>query len=83
MRNYSECEQDMLIALSSFDSITPDLGASLGEEDAGSCLQKIMHDSNFIEQYDNISNTYRFHPLFSDYLKTCFNKLPEDKKTCF
>ncbi len=81
MSNYSDCERDMLIALSPFNAVTPNLGTSIGGKEGARCLGKLIRDLNFIEQDGEARNTYRFHPLFADYLKTRFNDLPEEKKT--
>lgn len=80
MDNYSECERQMLIALSTFNSITLDLGTSIGGKSGAECLNGIIQNSNFIYNDDDNPETYRFHPLFADYLKTLFNDLPEDHK---
>ncbi len=81
MGSYSDCERDMLIALSPFKAVTPALGTSIGGEKGAHCLDKLIHDLNFIEQDGETQQTYRFHPLFADYLTACFNDLPEEKKT--
>ncbi len=81
MGSYTDCERDMLIALSPFDKVTPALGTSIGGREGAQCLRKLIHDLNFIEQDGETMQTYKFHPLFADYLHTRFNDLSKERKT--
>lgn len=78
---FSKCEKNILISLSPFSSVTPDLGMSIGGKEGANCLKRIIHDSNFIEPDSKRPGTYRFHPILSDYLNILFNELPDDRKT--
>lgn len=68
-RPLSEEMKDFLLAMSIFDSFTPEQAAHMrGKKDTGRLLEEITQKSAFIK-YDPQTKVYQLHGIFSNFLK--------------
>jgi len=80
MNGLSEDTRDLLITLSVFSAVTPDLVSSLTGRSGQEILEDLLYRNIFIRRLDPQGQLFSLHPLFRQFLFRRFSSFPDSRR---